>query len=105
NTEIGDAGLAHLSALPKLTVLRLQGTGVTDAGLGQLKKMTTLASLYLDGTRVTEAGVAELKKSLPRCFVSAQPPKPEPDLKTIEPPIKPGDLKPADPAAMVKRMG
>ncbi|MCK4293675.1 MAG: hypothetical protein KAY65_10795 [Planctomycetes bacterium] len=61
NTDIGDAGLAHLSELTKLRELYLDGTKVSDAGLAHLKKFKNLQSLDLSGTEVTDAGLAHLK--------------------------------------------
>jgi hypothetical protein len=92
-SPIGDRGVAHLSDLPALSTLSLQGTNVsdkslqalhklpslrtlvlintniTDAGLPSLTKFNQLEVVYLSGTNVTEAGLAELRASLPRCTI------------------------------------
>lgn len=61
STKIGDPGLAHLSGLTDLRELYLDGTKVSDAGLVHLKKLQNLQSLDLSGTEVTDAGLAHLK--------------------------------------------
>jgi hypothetical protein len=94
NTEISDAGLAHLSGLTYIQVLQLNGTAVTDAGLAHLSRLTNLRTLYLHGTAITDKslifltgmrqlgvidlratqvtakGVEELKITLPDCKVA-----------------------------------
>ena len=89
-TQVGDAGLAHLETLAKLKTLTLgrimvtytgqlarlngpsgfeteslSGTKVTDAGLVHLKNKSELRSLYLVGTRVSDAGIRSLQQKLP----------------------------------------
>jgi internalin A len=60
NPKIADAGMTHLSGLPKLGVLSLGGTSVGDAGLPAIGRITSLTSLGLDGNRVTDSGLASL---------------------------------------------
>jgi hypothetical protein len=59
-SRVTDAGLAHLKELPDLRWLSLKGTPVTDAGLANLQGRTQLVVLELGGTQVTDAGVARL---------------------------------------------
>lgn len=61
DTDVTDAGLAHLAGLRRLAVLDLHGTRVTDAGLAHLEKATGLWRLDLGGTAVTDAGLSHLK--------------------------------------------
>ncbi len=58
---ITDAGLARLSALKRLTVLRAEDAGIADAGLARLKGLTSLEELDLKGTKITDAGLRELE--------------------------------------------
>jgi hypothetical protein len=59
-TQVTDAGLAHLKGLP-LSYLALARSEVGDTGLAYLQGMRTLGTLDLSGTRVTDAGLAYLK--------------------------------------------
>lgn len=61
NTQITDAGLAHLGGFTTLQILDLDNTHVTDAGLEHLRGLTNLRLLYLFNTRVTDAGLAHLR--------------------------------------------
>lgn len=65
DTQVTDAGLAHLKEIKTLQVLSLVGTPVTDAGLEHLKEAKGLKELYLYGTKVTDEGVKKLKEALP----------------------------------------
>jgi len=67
---VGDAGLVHLSKLPRLNVLNLSKTRISDAGLSALEELKTLKLLRLDGTRVTSDGVASLRLALPGCKIA-----------------------------------
>jgi len=58
---VTDAGLAHLSGLPKLEILSLRDTRVTDAGLAHLQGLSGLWQLELSNTPVTDAGLLHLK--------------------------------------------
>ena len=69
NTNITDAGLAHLKGLIKLKDLRLSRTKITDAGLVHLKGLTKLKELRLMQTQITAEGVNELKQALPNCRI------------------------------------
>ena len=55
--------------MANLKGLLLFDTQVTDAGLAHLKGLTKLKHLGLAGAPVTDAGVAELKKVLPNCNI------------------------------------
>ncbi len=65
DTQITDAGLAHLEGLTKLSGLFVSSTQVSDAGLAHLKRLTKLTSLGLRQTQVTDGGVNQLKQVLP----------------------------------------
>jgi hypothetical protein len=60
-STLGDAGLEHLKALPRLQNLWLRGTKVTDAGLKHLERLPHLRRLELDDTGVTDAGLEHLE--------------------------------------------
>ena len=97
-SRINDAGLVHLTKLPKLRHLNLWGTfsdaglvhlknipslrtlvlfrmdTITDAGLAHLSGLTELESLYLyDNTQITDKGMVHLKsmRSLKKLNVAA----------------------------------
>jgi hypothetical protein len=57
DSSLTDAGLVHISGLPKLHDLRLDKTRITDAGLDHLRDLPTLLGLELSYTTVTDAGV------------------------------------------------
>lgn len=67
-TNITDAGLEYLRALPQLQELYL-GPKITDAGLEHLKGLSGLRYLDLTCTQATEKGVEELRAALPRCRI------------------------------------
>ncbi len=73
NTQVTDAGLVHLKALTKLEHLYLDNTQVTDAGLAHLQGLNNLESLLLNGTQVTDAGAGKLRQALPDCDILCQP--------------------------------
>jgi len=58
---VGDAELALVKELPKVSELDLHGTSITDAGLASIEGLTTLTRLHLEKTAVTDAGLAHLK--------------------------------------------
>ena len=70
NTQVTDAGLAHLRGLTGLQLLGLGNTLVTDAGLVYVQRLTSLRVLGLHLTRVTDAGVARLRRALPNCQIT-----------------------------------
>ena len=59
NTQVSDAGLAHLHALTELQVLDLMNTQVSDAGLVHLHALTGLQSLDLNETQVKDTSVLD----------------------------------------------
>lgn len=61
NESVTDEGLAHLSGLKHLLVLRLSETGITDNGLPCLSGLAGLPVLDLSYTKVTDAGLKHLK--------------------------------------------
>jgi hypothetical protein len=69
NTQVTDAGLAHLEGVTELQLLYLGNTQITDAGLVHLEGLTELRSLGLTYTQVTGAGLAKLRKAMPNCRI------------------------------------
>jgi hypothetical protein len=64
-TQVKDADLVLLQALPTLETLRLKDTAVTDAGLEHCKALPRLRYLDLRGTQVTDRGIESLRRDLP----------------------------------------
>jgi hypothetical protein len=62
SAEIGDEGLRHIIALPRLRYLNLFGTDVTDIGLEELPKISNLQGLDLGFTKVTDAGMQHVAR-------------------------------------------
>ncbi|MBM83459.1 MAG: hypothetical protein CMJ78_23110 [Planctomycetaceae bacterium] len=60
NEKFNDAELAALSKLANVTVLRINGTGVTDKGLRHVAKLPSLKRLDLAKTVVTGIGLKQL---------------------------------------------
>ncbi len=60
DTNITDAGLAHLGDVPPLETISLKGTQVTNVGLAHLKKLINLRGLWLTNTEITDAGLVHL---------------------------------------------
>ena len=73
-TQVTDAGLAHLTGLPSLQRLVLYDTDVTAAGLVHFQKMPSLSRLELSGyfssDLFTEADIANLREALPNVQIS-----------------------------------
>ncbi|MDO4570150.1 MAG: hypothetical protein Q4D38_07195, partial [Planctomycetia bacterium] len=69
NTNITDAGLAHLAGLTNLNWLGLENTNITDAGLAHLYGLTQLKSLSLPSKALQGAAVSALEKALPNCKI------------------------------------
>jgi len=59
-SNITDAGIAHLTALPRLRELDVSGCAITDAAFESFRAMIMLEDLVVFGTSVTDAGVREL---------------------------------------------
>jgi hypothetical protein len=75
-TDVGDAGLAELTTLPRLWNLSLWGARqVTDAGVEHLTRIQTLSHLDLKGTAVTDEGVKHLAKLSRLRYLSLPTPK------------------------------
>lgn len=64
NTEVTDAGLAHLAGWKTLRYLDLNTTRVTDAGIPSLRGLP-LTRLVLASTRVTDDGLATVRAAVP----------------------------------------
>jgi hypothetical protein len=56
-----DAGMRHISALPRVRFLHLQKSSVTDAGLANLNGATQLIDLWLSDTQISDAGLEHIK--------------------------------------------
>jgi mono/diheme cytochrome c family protein len=69
-TQVTDNGLDVVKGLSELEYLNLYGTQVSDAGLMKLTGLKKLKKLYLWQTKVTPAAVEEFKKSVPGCDVN-----------------------------------
>jgi hypothetical protein len=69
-TQVTDAGLAHLQGLTGMRSVYLRGTHVTDAGLAHLQGLTGLRLVDLRGAQVTDAGLAQLQQALPNCAIN-----------------------------------
>lgn len=61
DTQVGDAGLAHLIQMPRLSFLSLDKTKITDSGLKHLQRTPSLQSLWLNDTEVSDKGIANLE--------------------------------------------
>lgn len=73
-TRISDAGLVHLLEMPGLGFLELRDTNVTDAGVETLAAMKALTNLDLSRTWVTDDGRKKLQAALPKCLILWEPP-------------------------------
>jgi hypothetical protein len=62
STTVGDASVASLKRLPKLSGLDLRGTAVTDAVMKDLEEFVALRRLDVTNTAITPAAVARLQK-------------------------------------------
>lgn len=71
NESVSDTGVACLSELPRLSILGLEGYGITDRSIETLKKMKSLQTVNFSSTAVSQQGVDELTLALPGCEVSA----------------------------------
>jgi Leucine-rich repeat (LRR) protein len=69
-TGVTDAGMPHLQSLTNLEILSLARTTVTDEGLSSLRQLKNLRELTLTQTRVTDAGIAMLREALPELEVT-----------------------------------
>ena len=69
HTKVGDAGLAKIAGLTKLTDLALDSVDLTDAGVAHLAAIRTLRQIDLYHTLVTDKGFDQLKKALPDCRI------------------------------------
>ncbi len=71
--SLSDAGLIHLSQLPRLESVVLVGVGISDAGLSHLGRLQHLKQVLLIRTAVTEDGFKRLQGTLPDCKVIWRP--------------------------------
>jgi hypothetical protein len=70
DTDITDAGMAHLSGLVNLERLGIQQTRVTDEGLKHLVGLKKLKDLWASGSLVTDEGIEKLRAELPTVKVN-----------------------------------
>jgi hypothetical protein len=68
-SEVRDAWLPHLMALPRLEGLNVSGGEISDAGLEHIQALTRLRELNLSYTNVTEDGKNRLQRALPKCTI------------------------------------
>ncbi|MBN71761.1 MAG: hypothetical protein CME32_21070 [Gimesia sp.] len=62
NPKITDKGVKSLSGMQQLEVLTVGATGITDAGLKQLSRLEQLTLLAVYNTRISDAGLEHLAK-------------------------------------------
>lgn len=67
---IDDAGLATLSRLPKLRVLKMRGVSITNAGLSKLKDFPKLRELRMSSSKLTWDCLANFP--LPRSLITLE---------------------------------
>lgn len=60
DTQVTDAGLAHLSDMTSLTELYINNTAVSDDGVASLSKLYRLKTLSLIQTRITDKSISFL---------------------------------------------
>jgi hypothetical protein len=73
NTKLTDACLGPVTQMPALTSLNLDCTLISDAAVGQLTTLTNLHTLGVSFTRITKSGYRRLKEALPNCRVEWSP--------------------------------
>lgn len=67
-----DADIARLRGLPLVEYLDLSYTHVTDAAIDDLCSLPRLRLVRLEGTRLTPNGLSELRRRRPDCVVSLE---------------------------------
>jgi hypothetical protein len=60
-SAIGDEGVAHLSKVPRLKTLVMNGTRMTDKSLESLRSTKTLRTVWV-GPAVTKSAIEKFKK-------------------------------------------
>ena len=103
-TALTDANVAELAAVPSLTSLNLAMTSVGDKGIEAFAGVDHPITLELYGSDVTLEGIAKLKKANDKISIDTRWLE-EPEPKTVMPPVAIDKLPPADPAALVARLG
>lgn len=69
-TEVTDAGIAHLTNLKQLEYLNLYGTKVGDGIVEHIKQLPNLKKLFLWQTNITEEAVSELRAAMPELDIN-----------------------------------
>jgi hypothetical protein len=71
---ITDQGLKELLPLAdKLDTLDIRRTGITDQGIATIKQLPRLTLLRIEGSAISPQGITELKRSLPNCKLDVEP--------------------------------
>jgi len=76
-TDIGDAGLPHITSLERLKKLdlsatkitNLSATKITNAGMKQLSELTSLLELYVEVPGISDLEIKRLQESLPGTMI------------------------------------
>jgi hypothetical protein len=68
-SNVGDAGVEHISRLSHLEELRLEGSDVSDLSIPILSRMRSLRRLVVTHTQITWTGARQLQAALPGCDV------------------------------------
>ncbi|HUS62871.1 MAG TPA: DnaJ domain-containing protein, partial [Acidimicrobiales bacterium] len=63
DTRVGDEEVARLCTMPRLEVLRLDGTAITDACCRDLSRAPSLREVSLQNTQIGDVGVRDLARS------------------------------------------
>ena len=68
-TSVNDESLRALGEFRGIHTLFLSHTNIGDAGLNHLSQLSALQYIALEGTQVTLSGAAKFKRTLPNCHV------------------------------------
>ena len=60
--RLGDEGLRHLTSLPELRELKINGHGFTDGAMPYLKAMPKLYRVFDQGNSLTDRAIEELRR-------------------------------------------
>jgi hypothetical protein len=63
---VSDSGLSRLAGLNKLTLLFVEGTGITNAGLDPLNGLKSCEQITVGKTAVTDAGINAAQQKRPK---------------------------------------
>lgn len=68
-SDITDARLEEIAAIPMLKFLLLSGTKLSDESVQSLAKLSQLSFLSIESTGISRLGRDELRDSLPKCKI------------------------------------